>query len=441
MHPSAVQKDSEDLLEMHPVDKHAAANPAAEAAAVAAVEAATIPALIRFRYEWADPYVTLYSRNCTQNAVRTAWLNGGAPGVQRLLDEDGGASIHASRLRSVSTGGHIVWSNAALQAAGSTEPDGSLGSPNHYGLRKRHREEAGPEAGPGGSALLPRRTSPDALIAPASVAAPSLSSEHCVARLEEPPKNAGLPPFVPLEAAGITGMVSAAVSRDPRITRPTAPMLQASPAAVAPSPAALCSQLRAPSSHMRDALCAPTEHKQAEPQLDADEAAVAATPPPHRPSSALPSAHGKDEQMPAKEPRQVSPMNPFGADRAASGIVEERGQRSGAAGLPGPAAGGKTAVQNASGAAVHPVGAADVSVAGAPQGPGGAGADAAASPMQLHGVAPPLPSQASEDDDVVLEALLRTAAKVAAGKTGDKSPLLHAVTAWFDRWEGIRHAN
>ena len=123
-----------------------------------------------FRYEWADP--SLAHKQSTRNAVTNAWHKGGVPEVRRQLDKDGGASFHASRLRSVSTGGEVVWRNAALLAAKREEPaavveegqSGSLAAQKQSGLRKRCREEGGLlEAGPGGSTVPPSSTSPDAL--------------------------------------------------------------------------------------------------------------------------------------------------------------------------------------------------------------------------------------------------------------------------------------
>ena len=244
---------------------------AAVAPARASPDAAATVFGPEFRYEWADP--SLDRKKSTRNAVTGAWHKGQGPGVLRLLDKHGGTSIHASRLRSVSTGGNVVWSNAALLAAKSEEPaavveeeqSGSLAAKNKSGLRKRCLEEAGPEAGPGGSTVPPSSTSPDAL----------------------------------------------------------------------------------------------------------------------------------------------------------TGKVEEGGLQSPGYGV------GSTAAH----AAVGPA-----SVADAPRGQGGAGAAAdAAPPMQLPGPAPPLPLQADEDDDVALEALLRRAAVMTAGAGADKALLLHAVTAWFDR--------
>ena len=140
--------------------------PATVASARASPDAAAASSGPVFRYEWADPY--LANKQSTRNVVMNAWRKGGVPEVLNLLDKHGGSSSHASKLRSVSTGGNVVWSNAALLAAKSEEPaavveeeqSGSLPAQKQSGLRKRCREEAGLlEAGPGGSTVPPRTSS------------------------------------------------------------------------------------------------------------------------------------------------------------------------------------------------------------------------------------------------------------------------------------------
>ena len=142
-------------------------------AAVATTAAAAASCILK--YEWADPDLDLNLKVYTRFVMRAAWLKGQRPALLHQLERDGGASIHTSRLRSISSGGHILWSNSALPAARREEPaavakeqSGSLAAQNQSGLRKRCREEAGP-----GGISVPHQTSVDALTAPANAAAPS----------------------------------------------------------------------------------------------------------------------------------------------------------------------------------------------------------------------------------------------------------------------------
>ena len=369
--------------------------PAPGSASATASAAASVRRNRRFLIEWADPELAANLKHSTQNAIWDAWTKGRKPALQYLLDRDSGASIHASRLRSISTaGGVIVWSNAALPAAGSEERPG--GSSAHTSPPKPRA--LGPEVGGMPVTVAPRAPleSAAAILGPVfryEWADPSLAHKQSTRNaVTNAWHKCGVPEVRRLldkdGGASFHALRLRSVSTGGNIVWSNAALL----AAKREEPAAV----------VEEQSGGLTAHQSGLRKRCREEAGLEAGP-------------GGGSTVP---PSRTSPV-------AITGKVEEGGPQSGAAGQPDYGVG-----STAAHAAVR-----SVSVAGAPRGQGGAGAAAAAAlPMQLPGAAPPLPSQADEeDDDVALEALLRRAAVMTAGKTGDKALLLHAVTAWFDR--------